>query len=87
MDKHVARVFNVMNKSHDIRKATLYLSPTRTIKITRRFHDKRSTRHTYLLTIGEPNFAEKRHITTLKAAKEKFPVRKIQLQHYPKAKA
>jgi hypothetical protein len=82
MDKHVARVFNAMNKSHDIRKATLYLSPTQTIKISRQHRDRRSERHTYLLTVGEPNYLEKRFIASCKKAGEKFPVRKIQLKHY-----
>lgn len=86
MDKHVARVFNAMNRSHDVRRATLYLSPKQTIKITRQRHDKRSARHTYLLTTGAPNYREREFIKDCIKAGEKFPVRKIQLQLYPAKK-
>lgn len=82
MDKHVARVFNAMNQSHTIKKATLYLSPKQTIKITRQRHDRRASRHTYLLTVGAPNYAERIFIKSCIKAGERFPVKKIQLRHY-----
>jgi len=86
MDKHVARAFNALNRRHDIRKATIYLSPKLTIKITRQRRDRRSNHHTYLLTVGAPNFVERRFIESCRKAGEKFPVKKTQLQFYPKKK-
>ncbi len=86
MDKHVAKVFNALTQNHEIRRATLYLSPKMTIKLTRQGRDRRSTHHTYLLTIGKPNWRERQHIKVLQKAKEPFPVKKIQLTFYPKKK-
>lgn len=83
MDKHVARVFNALDQSHDIKKATLYLSRKLTIKLTRQRRDRRSDHHTYLLTVGAPNYRERAFIEAALTAGEPFPVKKIQLQHYP----
>lgn len=86
MDKHVAKAFNAVHRLHNVRKATIYLSPKQTIKITRQRKDRRSSHHTYLLTVGAPNFLERRFINSCQKAGEKFPVRKTQLQFYPKKK-
>ncbi len=86
MDKHVARAYNALSQSHDIRKVVIYISPKLTIKLTRQRHDKRSKRHTFLLTIGNPNYAERAFIKKLIAAKEPFPVKKVQVKFYPKRK-
>ncbi len=82
MEKTVAKVFNALHRSHDVRRATAYLSEKSTVKITRQRRDKRSSHHTYLLTIGAPNYREREFIKACKKAGERFPVKKIQLQHY-----
>lgn len=84
MDKHVARAYNALTRDHDIRKVVIYLSPKLTIKLTRQQRDRRSKSHTYLLTIGAPNYAEREFIKSLVKAKEPFPVKKVQLKFYPK---
>lgn len=63
-------------------QAVMYVSPTRTIKATRRRYkgkfDKRAVEIT--ITDGPPNYAERQFIKLLKKAKEPFPVKKIQLR-------
>lgn len=86
MDKYVARAFNAVHRLHGVRKATIYVSPKLTVKITRQHKDLRATHHTFLLTVGAPNFVERRFIKTCQKAGEKFPVKKTQLQFYPKKK-
>jgi hypothetical protein len=86
MDKHVVGVFNALTKNHKIKTATVYISPKQTLKLTRQGRDKRSSHHTYLLTIGKPNYAEREHIQSLLKAKEPFPVKKIRLKFYPEKK-
>lgn len=74
----------------EARKATKYLSPTVVVKATRRLFlgriDHREKRAEILLTIGAPNYAERRAITQFKKAGEPFPVRKVQLRFPVRAK-
>lgn len=81
MDKYVARVFKAVNADFDVKRATFYLSPSTTIKITRQRRG-RASRQTYLLTVGTANYLEHKFIKTCKKAGEAFPVKKIQLQRY-----
>ena len=71
-----------------IYRATKYVSPTRVIKATRhRFQGKlltsRARQETVLVTIGKPNYRERRFIKLCQLAKESFPLRKIQIKHLP----
>lgn len=86
MDKHIARAYKALTLNHDIRKVVVYVSPKCTIKLTRQRRDRRSSHHTYLLTVGAPNYVERFRIKELIAVREKFPVRKAQLIFYPKKK-
>ena len=74
----------------EARKATKYLSPTVVVKATRRLFkgriDRREKRVEILLTIGAPNYAERRAITQFKKAGESFPVRKVQVRFPVRAK-
>lgn len=66
------------------RQATKYVSPTQTIKATRRHKpNKRDLRVEFVLTIGRPNYKERAFIKTAKKAGEPFPIKKVQLKHYP----
>lgn len=63
-------------------QAILYVSPTRTIKATRRrFKGKFGRRAVELIfTDGPPNYLERKRIKELKKVGEPFPVKKIQLR-------
>ena len=67
-------------------RATAYLSPTLTIKATKQHLVYNRQTNTVLVTIGRPNFAERKFIKACKAAFEPFPVKKLQLKLKPKPK-
>ena len=65
------------------RQATYYQSPTFVLRATRRHKVRRGERTTELvLTVGRPNFRERRFISACQKAGEPFPVRKVQLEWY-----
>lgn len=63
------------------KRATKYISPREVARAT--FHGKRlgrmRTRHV-VVTVGAPNYEERKFIRVLKKAGERFPVKKIQLK-------
>ena len=71
------------------RKATAFISPTLTVKASRVLFNKKiygsERRADIVLTIGEPNYAERRFIQQCKKAGEPLPVKKIQLKAVPNA--
>lgn len=68
----------------DARKVTNFISTQLVIKATRQFRvDKRNTRETILVTYGSPNYAERLFIKACQKAGEPFPVKKLQLKHWP----
>lgn len=68
----------------DQRKAIKFLGPNLVVKLTRqRKTDRRARQHTFLLTIGKPNFDERKFVKDCKKAGEPFPVEKVQLQGHP----
>lgn len=67
----------------DVRKATVYIEPDLVVKAARQHRfglRERST--TYVVTIGKPNYEEREFIKKCKAAKESFPIKKVQLKYY-----
>jgi len=68
------------------KRATKYMSPDLVVRATRRdWHDgkppRKDARTTeVVLTIGKPNYRERKHIKLLKAAGEPFPVKKVELK-------
>jgi len=61
-----------------LRQVSLLVNDKTTVKATRqRRYDGRSRRTTFLVTIGAPNFAERRAIKVAKKSGEVFPKRKI----------
>jgi hypothetical protein len=83
IDRAIEGLLNAKYRS--VKRVTMYLSPKRTIKITRQQKlDLRASQDTFLVTIGQPNFAERGYIKTLIAAKEPFPVKKWKLAFYSK---
>lgn len=83
--KAVAKVVDLAGP--EVRKATLYLSPKLVVSVCWRnkaMTSKRSTRQEYVLKIGAPNYLEVRFIDACKKAGEPFPVKKVQVQPWPK---
>lgn len=69
------------------RRATKYISPSVTVKATRqRKPGKRDPQETFIVTAGLPNYRERRFIQACKKAGEPFPVKKMQLDQFPKPK-
>lgn len=67
------------------KKATIYVALNLVVKASRRFKaNKRDAITEVLITIGRPNFEERRFIKACLKTREKFPVKKIQLKWYPK---
>ncbi len=83
----VAKVFEHLVRT-DSRVATKFLSPRFVIRMTRR-----TCRGKFIgpnlsveLTIGRPNFVERKFIKSCEKAGERFPVKKIQLKPLRKQK-
>jgi hypothetical protein len=67
------------------RRATAYISPTLTMKATaQRKQDKRARYSTVLVTVGTPNFVERRFIKVCQKAGMCFPLNQIQWRAWPK---
>ena len=67
------------------RKVTKFVSPLRTVKVSRMFRaNKRNSRETLIVSFGTPNYREKQFIKLLKTARVSFPVRNVQLKFYSK---
>lgn len=80
----VATVVGLVVMNRDYRRATKFISPTLTVKATRQHrNDGQSPQATVLVTIGKPNFVERRFIRQCQLAGEKFPVKKIQVKDWP----
>jgi hypothetical protein len=78
-------VLNMLIKNVAFRRATKYISDKLTFKATRqRRFDEWEKQQTYIVTIGAPNYAEKKFIKLCKECGEPFPVKKIVLQSWPK---
>lgn len=68
----------VLNGAYRARK---YWSPKYVIKVTRIGRpDKRDRQDSVRVTIGRPNYAERRFVKQCLAAAEPFPVKKVQLK-------
>lgn len=69
----------------ECRRATAYISPTLTMKATaQRRQDGRDKSATVLVTVGRPNFVERRFIKVCKKAGMAFPLQQIQWKFWPK---
>lgn len=68
-----------------VRQATYYRTPNAITRCTRQFPiDRRCSRETFLVSIGKPNYYERRFIKACLKAGEPFPVKKVQLKFYRK---
>lgn len=70
-----------------IRQSTAYLSPKLTIKATaQRKQDKRAKQITMLVTIGAPNFVERRFIRVCQKKGQSLPLGQRHFKLWPKKK-
>jgi len=88
IDNAVRQVVNEMQEPGSVAKSIVkYVDPKTVVKITRK-HRKycREVSVTYLLTLGKPNYAERKFVKLCVKAGVSFPVSKLQYKFYPKAK-
>ena len=80
----IARVTEAVLEA-GFKMATVYLAPDLIVRCTATHKpDRRYRQTTVVLTAGKPNFRECKFIAACKKAGEPFPVRKMQLKHWPK---
>lgn len=69
-----------------IRKATKYIDKNLVVKVTLKSYGGKRPRKgstvDAVLTVGRPNYAERKFIARCRKAGEKLPVRKVQFQHF-----
>ena len=67
-----------------VRTATKLMAPNVVVRASRYTrHDGRARRIDLRVTMGRPNYATRALIARMEEAGEPFPVRKIQLKHWP----
>lgn len=82
--KAVSDVVNSLMAIPNLKHATKYLSPKRTIRGTLIGRMRKNQRRiTLALSIGSPNYKERKFIKDCVKAEEPFPVRKVQLKIQP----
>ena len=86
MEKYIINVVDILINDNSLRRAVKYVSPKEIIRGTRGKFFKSSDNIEITLTIGRPNYIEREFIALCQKAKEPFPVKKIQLQNWPKKK-
>lgn len=79
----VSRVVQTL-LNQEAKKVTAFVSPTLTVKASRILYDnkidRRNKRAEIVLTLGVPNYAERKFIKLCQRAGERFPVRKLQVR-------
>lgn len=70
----------------DVRSATVYVTPHWRVTATRRFRSLRGVSTDLVVTVGKPNYRQRKFIAACKKAGEPFPVKKPQLVLWPKRK-
>lgn len=84
--KHIALVCDILLNG-EYRSAIKYVSPRLVVKATwQQKPTKRDRGNTILVTIGQPNYLERKFIKLCQKANVPFPVRNVQLKYYPKKK-
>lgn len=85
---HIETVIATLLTS-DAHRAVKYITAKHIVRATRRLYrgriDKRG-KIEMVLTIGAPNYIERKFIADCKKAGESFPVRKVQLKFPPRKK-
>lgn len=85
--KYIEAIVMAVSYWDEVQKATKYVSEKEVITATRIGKKRKGSRSIDIhLKIGKPNFLERKFIKDCKKAGVSFPVKKIQLKHYPKKK-
>lgn len=64
-------------------RATKYITPRFTVKATHQHKSRKNARSiTLLLTLGQPNYAEREFIKKARKAGLSYPIRKVQVKAY-----
>lgn len=84
VERAVARALRTII-ARKARTATVILSPTQTVVVSRRHKiDRRNTREEFVVTIGKPNYDNRAFIKAAKKAGEPFPIRNVLVKDWPK---
>jgi len=77
LKKYIARSLEMLDARPEVRSAVTFVSPKVTVKVTRQRRARANAKQkTFLLSVGSPNFLERR---MLKAGKvNKFPLVKTE---------
>ena len=85
-NKDIALVCGVLLNG-EYKSVIKYVSPKLVIKATwHRKPSKRDRGNTILVTVGQPNYLERKFIKLCKKTEVTFPIHKVQLKYYPKKK-
>lgn len=80
----IETLISQLNRDFTIRTAYAVISTKHVVRVSRRFpYRARNRREEYVVTIGEPNYLAAKFIKACVAAKEPFPIKKIQFEKYP----
>jgi hypothetical protein len=71
---------------HPTHRVTIFVSPIKTVKVTRRSKIRRGGKQEFIVTIGRPNWHERQRIKQFKKVGEPFPVKRPQLHYDPPKK-
>lgn len=87
-ERSVVKAVTAVTTNPTVHSATVYYSPTLVFKATRRGKpDARDKRTELVLTIGRPNWADRKFIKLCVKAGEPFPVKRVQLRLYREKRA
>lgn len=72
---YINHSLDIMAKRPEIRRATVYVTPNITVKVTRQKRARANAKQrTFLLSVGSPNFLERRYLKAGKVTKYPLPV-------------
>lgn len=75
---YILKSLAVLDDKPEVRRATTFVSPKITVKVTKQRRTRANARQkTFLISVGTPNFLERRFLKTGKA--KKFPLPKYEL--------
>lgn len=86
MNKDIINVLESLINDSTKKRAVKYVSSKFIIRGTRGKFFRSTDNIEITLTIGKPNYLEREFIKLCQKAKEPFPIKKIQLQNFPKKK-
>lgn len=71
---YIFKSMAVLDEKPELKRATIYVTPKVTVKVTRQKRTRANAKQrTYLVSVGSPNFLERRFLKAGKVAKYPFP--------------